>query len=286
MLCPHAVDEAFFIMAPAKLTTIEIDMQKLDEVLDRVQQEFVRGLRDSQGGGGRLRHHHRVAGQQEHQLRAFAKAALRATTEKTAAVLGEKQGSDPAARNRIVPLADGSQEAASSTTTSERAEKHPPQGTAATAPTLTPGAEKIVVSHESLQPGDPCPKCEKGTVYETGRPGVLVRLVGQAPIQAKVYELQKLRCNLCGVVFTAQSPEGVGTAKYDATAGSMIALLKYGSGMPFNREEKLQASVGVPLPASTQWEIVRDKAAKSNRPTRNWSVRRPRAKWCIMTTPR
>jgi len=56
--------------------------------------------------------------------------------------------------------------------------------------------------------------------------------VGQAPIQAKIYELQKLRCNLCGVVFTAQSPEGVGTEKYDATAGSMIGLLKYGSGMP------------------------------------------------------
>ena len=36
----------------------------------------------------------------------------------------------------------------------------------------------------------------------------------------------------------------------------MIALLKYGAGMPFNRIEKLQASLGIPLPASTQWEIV------------------------------
>ena len=42
------------------------------------------------------------------------------------------------------------------------------------------GAEKIEVRHESLQPGDPCPKCEDGTVYETNRPGVLVRLLGQA----------------------------------------------------------------------------------------------------------
>jgi len=90
------------------------------------------------------------------------------------------------------------------------------------------------------------PKCDKGTVYETGRPGVLVRLVGQAPIQAKIYELQKLRCNLCGVVFTAEPPDGVGSAKYDATAGGMIALLKYGTGMPFNREEKLQGGLGIP----------------------------------------
>ena len=104
-----------------------------------------------------------------------------------------------------------------------------------------------MVPHESLQPGDPCPKCEKGTVYETGRPGVLVRMVGQAPIQAKVYELQKLRCNLCGGGFTAEPPDGAGAQKHDATVGSMIAVLKYGTGLPFHRGEKLQASLGIPL---------------------------------------
>lgn len=118
------------------------------------------------------------------------------------------------------------------------------------------GAEKIEVPHPTLQPGDPCPDCEKGTVYETGRPGVLVRLVGQPPVGAKVYYLQKLRCNLCGKVFTAAAPEAAGVEKYDATVASTIALLKYGSGMPFNRLERLQGTVGVPLPASTQWDIV------------------------------
>jgi len=122
------------------------------------------------------------------------------------------------------------------------------------------GAEKIVVPHDALQAGDPCPKCERGTVYQTGRPGMLVRLVGGSPLQATVYELEKLRCNLCGVLFTAQPPSGVGTEKYDATSGSMIALLKYGSGMPFNRLEGLQRNLGIPLPASTQWEIVHAKA--------------------------
>jgi transposase len=85
---------------------------------------------------------------------------------------------------------------------------------------------------------------------------VLIRLVGQAPVQAKVYRLQKLRCNLCGKVFTARQPEGVGSKKHDATVASMIGLLKYGTGCPFNRLEGLQGSMGVPLPASTQWEIV------------------------------
>jgi hypothetical protein len=67
-------------------------------------------------------------------------------------------------------------------------------------------------------------------------------------------------CNLCGEVFTAPEPEGIGPEKYDETTATMIALLKYGSGMPFYRLEKLEQALGIPLPASTQWEIVEDEA--------------------------
>ena len=42
----------------------------------------------------------------------------------------------------------------------------------------------------------------------------------------------------------------------------MVALLKYGSGLPFNRLEGLQESLGVPLAASTQWDIVEQVADK------------------------
>ncbi len=87
-----------------------------------------------------------------------------------------------------------------------------------------------------------------------------MRIVGQAPLAATVYELDRLRCNLCGEVFTAQEPEGVGPEKYDETTAAMIALLKYGSGMPFYRLEKLEHLLGIPLPASTQWEIVEEAA--------------------------
>lgn len=122
------------------------------------------------------------------------------------------------------------------------------------------GAERVPVPHGSLQSGDTCPDCKRGKVYEMSPPGVLVRITGQAPLQARVYELQKLRCHLCGKVFTAEPPEGVGEEKYDATAASMIALLKYGSGVPFNRLEGLQGSLGIPLPASTQWDVVHPAA--------------------------
>jgi transposase len=122
------------------------------------------------------------------------------------------------------------------------------------------GADKVSVPHESLRPGDACPNCKNGTVYESVEPGHLVRIRGQAPLGATVYELQKLRCNLCGKIFTAQMPPEVGPDKYDAESASMIALLKYGSGLPFNRLGRLQGGLGIPLPAATQWEIVRDSA--------------------------
>ena len=104
----------------------------------------------------------------------------------------------------------------------------------------------------------------KGTLYDTRRPGVLVRLVGQAPVAAMVYYLQKLRCNLCGGLFTAELPAGVDTEKkYDPTVGSMIALLKYGNGMPFHRQETLQENLGIPLSDSTQWDIVEAQAERA-----------------------
>jgi len=120
------------------------------------------------------------------------------------------------------------------------------------------GAKKVQVPHETLKPGDSCPVCITGTVYETSKPGTVVCVTGRAPLDATVFELQKLRCNLCGKIFTAKAPaEAAQDEKYDAEAGSMVALLKYGTGMPFNRLEGLQGSLGIPLPAGTQWGILK-----------------------------
>jgi len=40
----------------------------------------------------------------------------------------------------------------------------------------------------------------------------------------------------------------------------LMRQLKYASGMTFNRIEDLQKKLGVPLPESTQWKLVRDTA--------------------------
>jgi transposase len=123
------------------------------------------------------------------------------------------------------------------------------------------GADIIQIPHTSLKEKDRCPACGKGKLYSL-EPSSIVRVTGAAPIAAKIYEMARLRCNLCGEVFTTDAPEGIGDDKYDIASGTIIALLKYGSGMPFNRLEGLQASLGIPLPASTQWEIVEEVAVK------------------------
>ncbi len=162
------------------------------------------------------------------------------STEKTSAVLAEAETPGP--------------------TIETKAEKRPSPGHGRNGAAAFTGAQKVVIAHADLQSGQGCPACEKGKVYHQKEPKPLVRLVGQAPLSATVYELERLRCNACGQVFTAAEPEGVGPEQYDETTGAMIAQLKYGSGVPFYRLEKLQASLGIPLPASTQWEIAAESA--------------------------
>lgn len=148
------------------------------------------------------------------------------------------------------------------TTTEGKPPKEKSKGHGRNGASAYEGAQKVGVPHSCYKAGDPCPLCPKGKLYRFYEPGVEVRIVGRAPLEATLYELEKLRCNLCGKVFTAPVPEEAGEDKYDETAGAMVPLLKYGSGFPFNRLEKLQESLGIPLPASTQWEITEGSANK------------------------
>jgi hypothetical protein len=123
------------------------------------------------------------------------------------------------------------------------------------------GATRVTIAHPTLHSGDGCPGCLRGKVYPLREPACIVRITGMAPLGATVYVRDRLRCNLCGEVFRAPPPEGIGEVRYDETATSMVGLLKYGAGLPFHRIEVLQRGLGIPLPAATQWELVRDAAA-------------------------
>ena len=157
----------------------------------------------------------------------------------------------------------GSEDQPSPSRSAEReSPKENPKGHGRNGASSYEGAQKVCVPHPCYKAGDRCPLCPKGKLYPFWEPGQEVRIVGRAPLDATVYQLEKLRCNLCGKIFTAQAPEEAGDDKYDETAGAMVALLKYAGGLPFNRLEKLEESLGIPLPASTQWQIVERTADK------------------------
>jgi hypothetical protein len=116
-----------------------------------------------------------------------------APTEKTGAVLKEAGNKPPGG-----PEA-GQQEKA----------KRPGQGRNGAA--AYTGAARQKVAHATLQGGEACQGCLKGKVYPLQEPAVRVRVTGMAPLAATVWECERLRCNLCGEVYTAAPPEGVGT---------------------------------------------------------------------------
>ncbi len=161
------------------------------------------------------------------------------SSEKTSAVAPGAEGEAPAAEQTAKPKA---------------------KGHGRTAAAEFSGAAKVSVEHETLHRGDPCPECGQGKVYPQKEPSPLIRITGQAPLAATVYELERMRCNGCGEVFTAEAPAGAGCEKFDEKAMAMLTLMKYGTGMPFHRLEQLQASLGVPLATSTQWEVAEEVA--------------------------
>lgn len=241
---------------PPPIRRMDVSTEELDALLEHARASL------SEDGYQKLKAAIRTLGyvtelleKQETTLAELRELLCPASTEKTAKVL--QQAGMEAGEKKFK---------AKGRTTSGPSDSQAPKSVAAghgrNGAAAYRGARRVQVSHATLKAGDPCPdwQCD-GKVYPQRDPGVLVRIQGQAPIAAAVYELEKLRCNLCGNVYTAEAPAGAGEKKYDETAASMIALLRYGSGFPWNRLEGLEKSLGIPLPASTQCEIMAETAS-------------------------
>jgi len=236
-------------MTKEKAREIELTLEEIGALRERIQRESLvkpdYGLLDAIVAN----YFALEQGYQEqgHTLRRMAKLIFGPRTEKAKEVLKD---SSPGEQLLAKPM-----EKPESQPPTEKARGHGRNGVFS-----YPSAEKIDVPHPCYKTGDPCPFCSNGKLYRLREPSVVVRIRGRSPLEATLYGVEKLRCHLCGKIFTAPLPEEAGEEKYDETAGAMVALLKYGSGLPFNRLEKLQESLGVPLPASTQWEIVEKTA--------------------------
>ena len=209
---------------------IEVNLEELDQIIDRSTQAPL-----SESEGQKLKT----------AIHAMAeRLSSKRNTEKTSAVLAQDAVPDKPSAGESTPAGHGRHSA-----------------------NAFSGAARVTSTHATLHSGDLCPECRRGKVYCLKEPATLVRFVGHAPLEATVFEMERLRCNACGQIFKADEPDGAGPEKYDETAVAMIALLKYGTGVPFQRLERLQAQLGMPLSAATQWDLM---AAAAERIKPGW----------------
>ena len=233
---------------PEETLRLDVSTEELEALVEQARAVLpLDGYQKLLGAVHTLRYVTELLEKKEASLANLRELLCPATTEKTEKVL-KQVGIESGPEKPVVadPEARG---------TKRKARGHGRNGAAAYS-----GAQKIPVPNALLKAGDPCPDSCGGKVYPQREPGVLVRIKGQAPLAATVYELEKLRCNLCGNVYTAPAPPEAGKKKYDETAVSMMAVLRYGSGVPWNRTEGLEANLGIPLPAATQCEILTENA--------------------------
>lgn len=121
-------------------------------------------------------------------------------------------------------------------------------------------AKLIEVVHQTLKKGDRCPECLKGKLFQL-KPGSVIRIKGQPWLQVEIYKPERLRCSLCGKVFTAKLPlEGGLGSRADSTAKAIVSLLKYRGGVPFYRQGQIQEALGAPISPSEIWEMTEDVA--------------------------
>jgi len=185
---------------------VEVSMKELDDILERAKttpltEEECAKLRKALET---LLYLTDLVGDKETTIAKLRKILFGASTEKTRNVLGKDKVADAseASSPEVQPGTPADESA------QEKASGHGRNG----AKDFT-GAKRVVVPHASLTPGACCSKCGKGKIYRIKEPAVVVRITGQAPLQATVYEMERWRCNLCGEVFTADPPEGGGNGQ-------------------------------------------------------------------------
>ncbi len=246
---------------------IDVDSQRIEELLQRAESNTLRDddMELMRQIFASYRGLFEIVGEKNTTLARLRKWMFGAATETSKNVLGNSND----ASTQPDGHASGTSDASGTAADPESGEAHSseaddssesPSGHGRYGADDYPGAEQVDVKHPQYSPGDACPDCGEGTLYEKS-PGVLVRFIGRSPLHATVYRMQKLRCHLCGKLFTAPTPGGIGDDKYDHSVASMIGLLKYGSGFPFNRLDRLQESCEIPLATSTQWDIVHATAS-------------------------
>jgi len=173
-----------------------------------------------------------------------AQAAVSAALEKTSKVLG---GDGEASEEEEEKTKSGAPEA-------DDTEKKKSKGHGRNSAAAYTGAKREKVLTRLCNGGDGCPGCATGKVYPMKEPALLLRVHGGGAarrdgVGVRPAALQRLRRGV------HTHPRGRRRHReVDESADAMVAMLRYGVRRALNRIERLQAGMGIPLPASTQWE--------------------------------
>jgi transposase len=212
---------------------IDVDVEELDRVIDGAQQ-----APPSEADCQKLRT----------ALHALVESLeRRRSTEKTGAVLGEQKSSAPDEQ------------------TQSDAGKSKPAGHGRNGADALSGAGKVKIAHGNRHPAIAA-RIAHAAMFMNGRSrrswcGSWVR---------RRWLRQSANWSVCAATpagrYSRRRNRKGWVRKNDETAAAMIAQLKYGSGVPFNRLEQLEGLPGIPLPAATRWEVV-GEAPEVIRPT-------------------
>ncbi|MCP4762113.1 MAG: transposase [archaeon] len=119
------------------------------------------------------------------------------------------------------------------------------------------GAKEVEIFHPDLQPGDKCIEALcNGKIYKY-KNLVMIRVTGNGIASSTKYIVSRLRCNLCGEIYTPELPDDAKEEKYDCAIKANLCAHKYYLGLPFYRMERMQKMVGTPFPDATQWDLVK-----------------------------
>lgn len=140
----------------------------------------------------------------------------------------------------------------------EAAEKKPKKGNGHQSANSYLEAKVIYVAHQVLSKGAICPECKKGKLFNL-KPGSFIHIVGNPFLDVEIYQTEKLRCSLCGKIFSASLPKGMGaTTREDKTARAIVSLMKYRGGVPFYRQAQIQKLMGRPISVSQLWNMTNE----------------------------
>src|SRR6185312_9826308 len=154
---------------------LDVSTEELETLLERARQQPLQpdGYEKLKAAIRTLGYVTELLENRETTLETLRRLLCQSSTEKTDEVL-KRAGIEVNEKNH--------------TPAGQRTAQTPPPGHGRNGAAAYRKAGRVQVRHARFASGDQCPDCERGKVYAQRDPGVLVRIKGQAPIDATVYE--------------------------------------------------------------------------------------------------